>query len=231
MDQLECLAMWIKERNRVEVEISAIINRPASIWHIGEYIAAAIFDVELHPTAAHKGSDGVFTSGPLAGRSVNVKWYGRLENRLAVNSDAEACDYYLVLTGPYASSAVMKSMTRPWVIHHVYLFEKAALLNSLMLGQAKVGVVAGVKKALWDAAEIYPNPNNPLLPLTEAQHAQLGLFREPLPDQPSHAESEPNPYLAAAGLFAGDSFAEEVEAYVAAERRREREEAARGASG
>ena len=37
---------------------------------------------------------------------------------------------------------------------------------------------------------------------------------------------EQHPYLAAAGMFAHDSFAAEVEAYIAAQRQREREDAA-----
>jgi hypothetical protein len=41
--------------------------------------------------------------------------------------------------------------------------------------------------------------------------------------------SDRNPYLAAAGIFADDSFAAEVDAYIAAQREREREEAAREA--
>jgi hypothetical protein len=41
--------------------------------------------------------------------------------------------------------------------------------------------------------------------------------------------AERNPYLAAAGIFADDSFAAEVDAYIAAQREREREEAAREA--
>jgi len=39
-----------------------------------------------------------------------------------------------------------------------------------------------------------------------------------------------NPYLAFAGIFADDSFADEVDAYIAAERQRERDEAAREAN-
>jgi hypothetical protein len=45
----------------------------------------------------------------------------------------------------------------------------------------------------------------------------------------SDRQSEHNPYLAAAGIFADDSFAAEVDAYIAAQREREREEAAREA--
>lgn len=232
MNQLNRLAMLIKERNKVEVEITAIINRPVQIGHIGEYIADAIFDLTLHPAANNKGSDGHFASGPLAGRSVNVKWYGKLEYILDVNPDPMARpNYYLVFTGPYASASLATNVTRPWVIHRVYLFDATALVNSLTVTKTKLGVATGVKKALWDAAEIYPNQSNALLPLMEIQRAQLDLFREALPGDPSHAESEPNPYLATAGLFAGDSFAEDVEAFIAAERQREREEAASEAIG
>lgn len=38
--------------------------------------------------------------------------------------------------------------------------------------------------------------------------------------------TEQHPYLAAAGMFSHDSFAAEVEAYITAQRRREREDAA-----
>jgi len=41
---------------------------------------------------------------------------------------------------------------------------------------------------------------------------------------------EPNPYLAFAGIFADDSFADEVDAYIAAERQRKRDEAAQEAN-
>jgi hypothetical protein len=41
--------------------------------------------------------------------------------------------------------------------------------------------------------------------------------------------AEQNAYLAAAGMFADDSFADVVDAYIAAQREREREEAAREA--
>jgi hypothetical protein len=47
----------------------------------------------------------------------------------------------------------------------------------------------------------------------------------------SNRQSEQNPYLAAAGIFADDSFAAEVDAYIAAQREREREEAGREPAG
>ena len=49
------------------------------------------------------------------------------------------------------------------------------------------------------------------------------------PQGTSGRTAKQNPYLAAAGMFADDSFAAAVDAYIAAQREREREEAAREA--
>jgi hypothetical protein len=46
---------------------------------------------------------------------------------------------------------------------------------------------------------------------------------------PIGTQAARNPYRAGAGMFADDSFADEVDAYIAAEREREREEATRAA--
>jgi hypothetical protein len=85
MEQLQQLAQLLMERNVLDARISTIIGRPAQLGHIGEYLAAAIFDLALHESATHRGSDGHFRSGPLAGRSVNVKWYPKLEGVLDIN--------------------------------------------------------------------------------------------------------------------------------------------------
>src|SRR4051812_4859198 len=98
MGNLALLADLIRKRNALEQEITAIIGRPASIGHLGEYIAAEIFKIQLSESAVNKGSDGVFTEGPLAGKSVNVKWYGLREAQIDL-TPAFAPDYYLVLTG------------------------------------------------------------------------------------------------------------------------------------
>ena len=47
--------------------------------------------------------------------------------------------------------------------------------------------------------------------------------------RPSDQSTNANPYLAAAGMFSDDSFAAEVDAFITAQREREREEAAREA--
>ena len=110
---------------------------------------------------------------------MNVKWYGRLERILDINPNGLP-DYYLVLTGPLATAVSSKGMTRPWMITSVYLFEATALLATLHAANAKISVATGVRKALWDAAEIYPSQRNPALPLTAAQWGQISLFHEAL---------------------------------------------------
>ncbi len=181
-DQPGRLAALIKERNKVEVEITAIINRPAQVGHIGEYIAAQVFDISLYDSASNKASDGIFKSGPLAGRSVNVKWYGKQEGILDINPHGIP-DYYLVLAGPPATAMSSKGMTRPWVINSVFLFEAAPLVTTLQAASVKIGTAAGVRKALREVAQIYPVQRNPALPLSPTQRAQLSLFREALSEQ------------------------------------------------
>ncbi len=70
------LAALIGTKNAADAAIAEMIGRPCQIGHVGEWIAAQVFDIELHPSAAVEASDGVFRAGSLAGRSVNVKWYG-----------------------------------------------------------------------------------------------------------------------------------------------------------
>jgi hypothetical protein len=178
-DHLARLAALVKERNRVEVEIAAIINRPAQLGHVGEYIAAHIFDLTLHPSAANKGSDGHFNSGPVAGRSVNVKWYGKQEGLLDINLGGLP-DYYLVLAGPRGAPVSSKGMARPWVINSVFLFDVPSLLQDLRAANVKIGIATSIRSAVWHAAEVYPVGRNATIPLSNAQRAQLMLFSEAL---------------------------------------------------
>ena len=75
MNDLQRLAELIRNRNSIERNIASITGRPALTGHTGEYIAANIFDIQLVESASEKGIDGHFNTGPLAGRSVNIKWY------------------------------------------------------------------------------------------------------------------------------------------------------------
>ena len=172
--RLERLSFLLKERNAVEGEVAGIIGRPAERGHIGEYVASWIFDIDLHDSAVHKGSDGIFRTGPLAGRSVNVKCYGKQEGVLDLKADLTV-DYYLVLTGPRASQLNSRGATRPWTISSVYLFDVKNLLSQVT---GQLSVATSIRKHLWEAAEIYPSQNNPALVLSPAQRDAIGQFAD-----------------------------------------------------
>ena len=174
---LEKLAELIKRRNRIEIDnkIAGIINRPAERGHVGEFIASRIFDIELERSATHKGFDGYFRSGNLAGKTVNIKWYGKNERVLDINENAVP-DYYLVMTGEHSPPESSKGMERPWVILYVYLFNAKKLIEELKRAGVKIGVATSVRKKLWDEAEIYPEQRNKELILTGKQRELLRLF-------------------------------------------------------
>lgn len=175
MDKLVLLSQLLEVRNALDGVIAGLIGRSAQSGHMGEYLAQEIFGVQLHNTAVHKGSDGVFRGGALDGCSLNVKWYPKNEGLLDVNPD-HGCDYYLVLTGPRSPAQSSRGTTRPWVIEAVYLFKAQELIAELKRSGVKIGVATSVKRALWDAAEIYPTPRNLALVLTDEQRSSLALF-------------------------------------------------------
>ena len=175
MDPLEQLAMLISQYNEIGGQIAKLIGRPAQIGHAGEYIASKIFDVRLEHLATTRAIDGRFASGPLTGRSVNIKWYAKQENLL------NACvgllpDYYLVLAGPPSPAATSRGGTRPWLIRSVYLFAGAALHEELIRHDIKVGIATSMRKSVWEAAMIYPDSRSPAYRLSEEQRRQLALF-------------------------------------------------------
>jgi hypothetical protein len=173
--QLATLAELIRQKNRVDNEIAALVNRPAQLGHVGEFIAARIFGIRLHHSAVHKDSDGVFSDDPLAGRSVNVKWYLKRENMVDLTPDS-ACDFQLVMTGPHSSTARSVGAMRPWVIKAVYLFDTQQLLAEQLGRRVRLGVASSVAESQWKAAEIYPNANNRALLLSEERRTLLDLF-------------------------------------------------------
>ncbi len=169
------LADLIRQRNEIGREIAALIGRPATIGHVGEFIAAAVFDIELEESASGRGIDGHFRSGPLAGRTVNVKWYAKHESLLAITPDSLP-NFYLVMTGPRSQAMTSRGEARPWLIESVFLFEAAPLVERLKARGVQIGVATSVTRAEWEAAEIYPQPRNPRYRLSEAQRAMLALF-------------------------------------------------------
>jgi hypothetical protein len=172
---LKELADLISEKNKIELKISKIINRPAIIGHAGEYIASKIFNIDLEISAVNKGIDGYFSSGILKGKGVNIKWYGKKENLLDI-TPSYLPDYYLVLTGPPAPAVSSRGKTRPWVITNIFLFKAKDLMENLLSINVKVGIATSVRSFLWDKAEIYPNQNNEEIILSNEQKEALKLF-------------------------------------------------------
>lgn len=175
ISDLQRLASLIRVRNANEVEITRIIDRPAQIGHVGEYIASRIFDIALEDSAVHPGSDGRFGSGPFAGRSVNIKMYGKREGLLDIHP-AYVPDFYLVLTGPRATTMTSRGTPRPWSVNEVFLFEAVPLIRRLRVRGVKLGVATSVAAAEWEAARVWPDSPDAPLQLTEVQQARLLAF-------------------------------------------------------
>ena len=100
------IAELLHERSTIDAEIARIMHRPMTSGHLGEWLAARVFDIELEPAATATAIDGRFRSGSLRGRTVNIKWHLKREGLLDM-SESDLLDYYLVLTGP--PSARMQS--------------------------------------------------------------------------------------------------------------------------
>ncbi|MCL4559892.1 MAG: hypothetical protein M1281_04650 [Chloroflexi bacterium] len=173
--KLQKLSELIQEKNQIDNEIAEIIQRPAQIGHVGEFIASIIFDVQLMESASYKAIDGIFRSGLQGGKSVNIKWYGKQEGILDITPNALP-DFYLIMTGPRSNQPTSRSGTRPWSIEFVYIFLTSDLVSKLTSRGSKIGIAASIPKSLWDQAEIYPNDCSPMLPLLSEQKHLLSLF-------------------------------------------------------
>jgi hypothetical protein len=101
--ELRRLAELLRVRNAADLDIARLIGRPVERGHLGEWIAARLFDLDMATSATQAGWDGRFHSGPLAGRTANIKFYGRLEGGLDLRDADEATDEYLILVGPPAA--------------------------------------------------------------------------------------------------------------------------------
>lgn len=176
MENILTLSEFIKERNVIDEKISLLINRPAQIQHVGEYIAAKIFDIKLETTANHKGSDGRFINGKiLQNKTVNIKWYTKNQSLLDICPDA-SLDYYLLLVGPKTRSMTSVGMQRPWIIEKVFLFNHQEIIQALSSRNVKIGVASSIIKKDWESGEIYPNSVNKVLEITSEQKRLLESF-------------------------------------------------------
>lgn len=159
-EELIRLAALIRQRNAIDAEIAKIIGRPAEKGHVGEYLASHLFDIDLEVSATQKGYDGRFRSGPLAGRSVNVKWYAKREGLLDINP-RHLPDYFLVLAGPRGPAASSRGTTRPWALQEIFLFEAVPLIAALKARNVAIGIATSLRREDWEAARvntILPDP-------------------------------------------------------------------------
>lgn len=173
--ELAELGALLRERNALDARIGRLLNRPVNTGGIGEWIAARIFDIELEAAANTAGYDGRFTTGELAGRTVNIKAYTKHEGLLDINPHAPL-DYYLVLTGAPSAVASSRGTLRPFCIQNAFVFEANRLHLDLRERGVKIGIATSVRKVLWQPAEVFPRANNPLLILSPSQRRQLETF-------------------------------------------------------
>ncbi len=121
-EDAELAAAVFRERNALDARLGRLLDRPVTTGHIGEWIAARIFDIELENAANVAGYDGrVRTGAALTGRTVNVKAYAKHEGMLDVNLRAPL-DYCLVFAGRKAAAmssrgtrTVLRRNRRAWV--------------------------------------------------------------------------------------------------------------------
>lgn len=174
--ELQELASLLARRNELDRKIGAVVGRPAAVGHLGEFIAAGIFGIVLEQSASARGFDGRFVGGPLAGQTVNVKWYPAFQRCLDLKA-THGPDVYLVLAGPRATNGTSRDAFYPLVIETVYVFDAAALLSEQRTRGVQVGTASSVLASQWTAAEVYPTARSPLLALNADQRAALALFR------------------------------------------------------
>jgi hypothetical protein len=167
-----------RARNGIEADLARMTGRPVSTEHLGEWIVSRIFDIQLEASASAKGIDGRFRSGPLQGRTVNVKCYMKHQGLLDT-TDHYALEYHLILAGPAVPAGSSRGTTASWCIDTVYLFD-ALRLKTEQLGRGiRIGIASSVTKAQWLSAEIYPRATCTVLPVTPDQETALRLFRVP----------------------------------------------------
>jgi len=168
-DELERLARLVRIKNDADAAIGEHIGRPSVPGNIGEYAAAEVFAIQLMTSRSHPGHDGVLTAGPVAGKTVNIKTYGRHESVLDISR--HPCDYCLVLAGPAGRARVL-----PWVIDPVFLFEREHLAATPMARGVKICAATSVRQADRETARVFPPQQAPPLQLAESQLASRALF-------------------------------------------------------
>jgi hypothetical protein len=171
--ELHQLATLLRARDDLDARIATLTGRSARQGDIGEFIAAQVFDIDLAGIATQACHDGRFRSGPLAGRTVNVKTYG--DAFTGIDISPHPCDMYLVFSGPRRPLGVVRH--HQWRISAAYLFDTRRLLETLNGRGVKIGIATSIRRGDLEAAQIYPvaGPTAPLR-LTPERTALLSLF-------------------------------------------------------
>jgi hypothetical protein len=170
------VADLLRQRNSIDADLTAIISRPVTAGHLGEWIASRIFDIALEESAAAQGLDGRFRSGSLRNRTVNVKWYMK-RTGLLDTTGFPGLDYYLILAGPPSPPRSSRGLFRPWCIQGVFLLDARQVWADQADRGVRQGTASSVLRETWDTAEIYPQARSTLLKATPAQVQMLRLFR------------------------------------------------------
>ena len=171
------LAGLLSARNLLDAQIARVIQRPALAGHIGELIASLVFGIELAPSATQAGHDGRFSSGPLASKTVDMKYYAKREGLLDINA-RNLPDYYLVLAGPRSAAMTSKAGMRPFMIEEVFRFDAKSLVAEQRARGVGIGVASSVPTRAWDAARVFPASAHAPLQLSQEQVDLLELLRE-----------------------------------------------------
>ena len=171
------LAGLLSARNLIDGQIAGLIQRPALAGHIGEFIASLVFGIELASSATQAGHDGRFSAGPLAGNTVDVKYYAKREGLLDIN-ERNLPRYYLVLTGPKSAAMTSKAGTRPFMVEEVFLFDAQSLVAAQRARGVGIGVASSVPTRMWEAARTYPAASQSPLRLSQEQIDLLDLFKD-----------------------------------------------------
>jgi hypothetical protein len=174
--QIRQVAELLAQRNAIDAGLAQIIGRPVASGHLGEWLAAAIFDIELEISASEPGIDGQFRTGAIAGKAVNVKWY-MAHQGLLDTTESPGLDYYLVLAGPATVAGSSRGASRPWCIDSVYLFDARRLRKEQESRGVKRGIASSVTKQQWGAARIYPPTDSSPMQISPEQSALLSMFR------------------------------------------------------
>ncbi|WP_412819117.1 hypothetical protein [Micromonospora sp. MS34] len=172
------MAALLQARDNLDARIAALTGRSARPGDIGEFIAAQVFDIDLAGTATQAGYDGTFRSGPLVGRTVNVKIYG--DAFTGIDISPHPCDFYLVFSGPPRPLVAVHH--HRWQISAACLFDVRRLRQTLIDRGVKIGIATSIRRADLAAARIFPDASaTALLHPTPGQAALLSLFGTQIP--------------------------------------------------